>query len=334
MLNIFRFQNFLISTVQNLLVTIVILFFLNYNIYSQTKEKSGFGITGGLSFSAGTHTNRVGVFLQSYSYYDFIQINLRTALNRDFTGIGACKKGFEFQANGGVLFSYGKPEDETSYFFGTTENNTYRPFSIGYSYNIYRNSYETSQATGTLGLGIRKFDIISENDIFATPASDKFRTAAIKITYTENVSDDLFGITGEKNGFKLGVNAILWTGNPRGTRRITGSSYPSQYGYREITNGKYGKFSNGILNFSGQYMFAYRQIVGANTGIDSEKIRHTLQNRLIHDVIFLPKFMKVQLNPHYPMLTDKKELYLFEKGQKIKPAKFYIKVNLNDNLFY
>lgn len=302
-------------------VTIILILLLNFALQAQELSKLKSGLTGGISFSAGSHVNRVGIFLQTYTVIDFVQLNLRMNINRDFTGLGACKKGFEFQSNLGLVFSCGNRDIEQRDFFIPNANNSCRPYSFGYSYNIYQNYWETSQNTGTFSLGFDKILIMSENDIFGQPASDKFRTASIRILYID------------KNKF-FGVNSTLWTGNPKGTLRITDSGYPARYGYREITKGKYGTFSNGILSVIGACQIPYSQTFMIESGIDSEKVRHALQNKFIHDLCFLPKRFSKALNPHYPMLTDKGELYLFKQEQNIKPAKFYYRISGNDILFY
>jgi len=78
----------------------------------------------------------------------------------------------------------------------------------------------------------------------------------------------------------------------------------------------------------------FTQITQASIGIDSEWVRHFIQNEFIHDMPFLPDFMITHKNLHVPMLDTLNRPFLNEKGQKIKPAKIFAEVSLNPNLFY
>jgi uncharacterized protein YcsI (UPF0317 family) len=74
----------------------------------------------------------------------------------------------------------------------------------------------------------------------------------------------------------------------------------------------------------------FQQIVSGKIGFDSEKTRDVIQNRLGHDLIFLPKKMK-RHTPHYPMLNQE-GCPIFDKKEKRKD-KFFFSISGNDYLF-
>ena len=73
----------------------------------------------------------------------------------------------------------------------------------------------------------------------------------------------------------------------------------------------------------------YYQTYQANIGVDSERIRHAIQNRFTHDLL-----IGHGINAHVPMLNDEGGQYLFKEGQKIKPIEFYLNGFMNSGLFY
>jgi hypothetical protein len=93
----------------------------------------------------------------------------------------------------------------------------------------------------------------------------------------------------------------------------------------------YGRTSHGIFYTSGQQTFANGQVASLHLGVDSEQVRHFFQNRLVHDLILLPK--KVQRNtPHYPRL-DKDGNNVFGRKEK-RPDVFYFQAGVNDLFLY
>ena len=96
----------------------------------------------------------------------------------------------------------------------------------------------------------------------------------------------------------------------------------------------HGAYSHGILSAQVQYAWYGFQILGAEVGIDSEKVRHAVQNRFIHDMNFMPDKWVTTENPHVPMRDAKGGQYLFREGQTIEPAEPFVEVSMNPSLFY
>jgi hypothetical protein len=71
----------------------------------------------------------------------------------------------------------------------------------------------------------------------------------------------------------------------------------------------------------------YVSNVYGRIGIDSERIRHAFQNRLMHDLIFLPKRFP-RKTPHYPML-DQDGCPTFDKTA-VRKSKLYLQGGVRD----
>ncbi len=221
----------------------------------------------------------------------------------------------------GILFSHGELDSTKNLFISSVSNQTGKKYNIAYSYNIYRNKIGTSQQTGILGFGFGKWQLISENDIFAEQATDKFRTAGLKLKY--NYKE-----------FSFAINITLWTGNSKNAPTLSDSTFKARHGYKDMSNAPYGKVSAGILSFEAQYAPPYYQSLKLSSGIDSEKVRNTIQNKLIHDMYFIPEKINKAKNPHMPMISEDGDLYLYKKNQKIRKPKYYFKFAANDAIFY
>ncbi|MBN1250812.1 MAG: hypothetical protein JXR51_07850 [Bacteroidales bacterium] len=295
--------------------------FFHINSIAQFSLDNNAGFSLGINFSFGTHINKIGLFTKAYIFKDFTQINIASSYFFNFTGFEKKRKYAEFQQNIGILFSYGDSVKSKNLFLSPVSNQTSKKYSFAYSYNIYRNKIETSQQTGTIAFGIDNWQIISENDIFAVPASDKFRTASILIKYNY------------KN-YSFGINSTLWTGNPKKAKTVKDTIFKSRFGYKDMSNSPYGKTSSGILAFETEYALPYYQSLKFSAGIDSEKIRNILQNKIIHDMYFVPKKLNKAQNPHMPMIAEDGNLYLYKKIQKIRKSKLYLKISANDMIFY
>jgi hypothetical protein len=65
------------------------------------------------------------------------------------------------------------------------------------------------------------------------------------------------------------------------------------------------------------------QNIQTNVGVDAEQVRNYVQNRLIHDLIFLPRRWRKTNSCHMPMLDTAGNQYLYRPGQEIKPTQLY-----------
>ncbi len=276
----------------------------------------------GLSFNIGTKLNRIGLMAGVYGYKNFAQLNLVTYNYYCFNSWGPNRKKWESQFSIGATFACGKHREQNK-FISATGNQTARPFAISFAYKWYTDNIESSQLTGIVALHFDHVSIISENDAFAGTGSDKFRTGGTSIIYT-------------KDNWQGGINLLFWTGNPKHlkTNRIKGTKYPANYGYFDLKNAKYKEYSHGLLSLQLDHQFSWNQNARASIGIDAEQIRHAVQNKFMHDMVFIPDKWNSAENPHYPMIDENGKPYLFKEGQKIRKAKFFGNVSLNPSWFY
>ena len=136
---------------------------------------------------------------------------------------------------------------------------------------------------------------------------------------------------------RFGITTLFWTGDFVGCEIKKDSTYPNAvFGYRTLSGSQYGNISMGVLSADFSYVFPhgyFNHSAHLSLGIDSEKLRHVMQNRFIHDQPFLPHKLKKDV-PHIPMISCDDQLYLFQDDQCIKPLDFYFKVGLSSPDFY
>ncbi|MEL6731454.1 MAG: polymorphic toxin type 23 domain-containing protein [Bacteroidota bacterium] len=280
---------------------------------------------GGLTFEFGTHVNRLGLSGNLSYVNDFAQVDGAIALLYHISHLGPRPRqtGWELQASLGALAGFGAPVGQDSLWGQFLSNLTGRTYAVGYGWTGYLDNRKTSQWTATLAVHMGNWTLASENDAYTGFIDDRFRTGTFLVRY--------------RNGpYRVGWHTILWTGDARseGIRKIRETDYPSRYGYKDLSEGTYGKFSHGITALEFQYLGPFRQLAQARLGLDAEQVRHLLQNVLIHDASFLPKAWVSTSNPHYPMLTPEGEPYLFQSNQEIRQARPYFHLSLNPSLAY
>lgn len=305
---------------------ILLFLLINFNLqlsFSQIIKKDNYGITFGLSANIGTHVNRIGIFAGGYFIINNNQLNIYKHTYYTFKNLGPKGKTPEFQLSLSYLWAYGKTDPNQHYQFSEISNNTTRKNSIGITYTFYLDKLGCTQRTGWLSLEFDKIIISHENDMFGAPRSDKFRSAGVMIAYTNF----------EYMPF---INVTLWHGDAfdKKVKKITDSDYPARFAYKNLSEAKYGKLSHGILSLGMRYSDKFGQNYEISTGIDSEKVRHAVQNKAIHDLWFVPPFLITYELEHYPMLQKDGTPYLFLPDQKIKKSKYFLDFSLNSSFFY
>jgi len=196
--------------------------------------------------------------------------------------------------------------------------------SVGYSWQRFFNTIGTSQNVGTLHMRFNKTVTQFSNDVFAnTNGKDRYRTGGFA-----------FGFYDEKTLYI--AKLLIWTGDShcKEMQKIRDSDYPARWGYRDITDCNYGRLSHGILSLGVSHDVGYGQMLGGQIGMDSEYIRNYVQNRVFHDLYFVPRFMNKTKNLHLPMKTEDGENYLYEDGQHVRPNRFVWQFSLNPSSLY
>ena len=274
----------------------------------------------GLEFGFGSVVNRVGAVVNGYCSLEDFQVNARIAAHYSASGYGPRVSWPELQLGAGAVASFGGTTSRLDPFLSPVGNQTIRLNSVGYAFNAYLDTVRTSQLTGCLSIQVNKVRVTTENDALAFMSWDRFRTGALQAEYRDG-------------DMKAGVSAVLWTGNPRGAKRIADTAYPARYGYKDLSDRLYGKYSHGVLSLQFQKKIKYFNSVRVEAGVDAEQVRHLLQNRF-HDLISFPAAWNRSKTPHYPMLDSDGMPFTFEPGQKVRPARFFFFCGLNASTFY
>jgi len=294
-------------------LTVILILFFGSALYASDRGASA---AVGISVNIGNKTRNIGIFVSVCAYYDFVQFNPGARIRYNFKNLGVPGRYWEFDCYGGLLFAWGIRDGTENLFINSVSNQTLRRYSIAYSYNIYRDGIGTNQNTGTIALHFNNISLITENDIFGDNR-DRFRTAAATVQYRHKTT-------------VYGVNLILWTGETG--ERITETDYPSRKGYFE--QGRYGQYSHGILCMQVRQYLDYGQNIQASAGIDAEQVRNFVQNKIMHDMVFLPSKWVNHQSTHVPMLDTDDNLYLYQPDQKIRKPTPYVNAAINPGLFY
>jgi len=278
----------------------------------------------GLRIWLGQPANQVGLDLRGAYRWRMVQLNAGTALQYNFSHLGPrpLQPGPEWQSYLGATVGFGPPEANGSLFLHPVSNQTGRRYAVGYAWKGYLDVMATSQVTALLGLHLGPWALLSENDAYTGRLDDRFRTGTMALAY-------------RRGNLRLALTSILWTGDPRsdGVRKVPDAGV-GRFGYRDLSEAKYGRFSHGILALEASYLLPYGQVGQLRMGVDAEQIRHVLQNRLIHDLPFLPDGLVKVRNMHLPPLTPQGNPYLKQPGQRIRAPRAYWQGGLNPALFY
>ncbi len=282
-------------------------------VQAQSFHSKHFGISIGLLVNLGTHVRSIGLVAKGYYTDHFYQVNGGTTVAWNGKSYGERKKYFESRNYFGLVFLGGKKDNTIDFQLDGVMHQTNYRNALGYSYIWYIDNAGTSQLSGAFGFQINKFSLLFENDIFAGQGKDRFRTGHIFSTY-------------RYQNYKFGSGIYLWTGATNGVPILQNSKCP--YGYKDLSSLPFGKTSHGILYASGILNTGYGQIIQAKIGYDSEQVRQILQNKLIHDLVFLPKRFP-RNTPNYPRLNAE-GFPVFEKKEMRKNKSFF-QVSLNEN---
>tara|TARA_B110000305_G_scaffold67445_1_gene75597 strand:- start:7 stop:903 length:897 start_codon:yes stop_codon:yes gene_type:complete len=297
----------------------LLIFFSPFLSFGQGYFNHHFGGSIGISANFGTHINSIGMTLSGYWTDSFVQLNIKSALHFHVKNLGGRKKYFEARTAFGAVLLAGKKEKDTIDFQldGLNHQTTYN-FGLGYNYILYHDNIKSTQSSGGFAVHVKNLSIYHENDVFAGQGRDRFRTGQFHFAY-------------HYRDYKFGVGVKMWTGETRGGKHVDFVNDKIRGGYKTLDHLPYGKTSHGIFYSSFSYNLPHKQDAFVKIGIDSEEIRHAIQNRLIHDLIFLPKSVK-HLSSHYPRL-DEFGCPVFEKKTR-KKDRFYFQLGTGDAWYH
>jgi hypothetical protein len=286
--------------------------------FSQLIQEDHWGLQVGLTANFGTHINQFGIKVQGYYTQEFVQINAGNHFLINASNLANRQDYIENRINVGAVLLAGKRNSVPTFIFDGLNHQTQYSYGFGYNYLWYLDNTDTYQVSGGFGFHIKQFSLLIENDIFSGNGRDRFRTSFTQLNYHN-----------EMINFKF--NTQLWTGETWGTELKNLEDKPYQVGYKDLRSTLYGKNSHGILSIGVDYYLFYGNSLSASIGIDSERIRHGLQNRFMHDKPFIPKRWR-KPNVNYPML-DKFGLPIHNKEQARK-TNFFFQFGLNQPTTY
>jgi hypothetical protein len=297
----------------------ILIYFICFVVSTASSQEfcgANWGFNIGAVTALGNKFQRVGFTFQTYYYYNFAQLNAELRIYHNFKNLGPVKQYDELVASAGLVFGYGAKQKEHNPFLSIVSNQTKYVNSFGYAYNLYFNKVKTTQQTGIIAFQFNKIGIISENDILARPTLDRFRTGAFLVQYQY------------KNLYQFAVNCTMWTGQ-------MGNKITTEKGcYMDTTTGIYTNYSHGLLSAQFKMTLDGGQNLQANVGIDAEQVRNFVQNRLIHDMIFIPKRWNKSKNCHLPMLDTENNQFINKTNQKVKSIQPYWNIFSSAAVFY
>jgi hypothetical protein len=300
----------------------LLLLALSGNAWSQLKLPPGVGGSIGLVAALGNRIDRMGICLRGYYVNGAMQLNGDLRFYGNLKNLGP--PGFypEGTLSLGIVYGYGRKDSVAGpEFLSAVSNQTGWTRSVGYAQNIYFNQIGTTQRTGTFSLQFGKFNFITENDILARSYYDRYRTGAMLLQYAPNART------------QLALNCSMWTGQLE--NRVCTPGYPYANGYMDTTHAHYAQYSHALLSLQVKTLFPeYSQPFQANAGVDAEQVRNAVQNRIIHDLVFLPKKWRSSRNCHMPMIDRQGNQYLYQPGQQIRKPAPYFNAFLNPSVFY
>ncbi|MBP6623644.1 MAG: hypothetical protein KA198_00640 [Chitinophagaceae bacterium] len=304
------------------------------NFFEVRAQQLNLGYKIGFSASFGNTVQRIGACTGFYTQYNFIQFHVLMNGYYVRKSFGLARNHLELQSGEGIAFQFGNKHADYSSIalMNHASNYSQRDFNVGYTLKQYINGSNTSQSTALIHLSYRGLSLSTENDAFLFSYFDRFRTAAFNIRYEWLNNNQKYFNTSSAISAKL----LLFTGDvlAKQSNRILTSRYPARNGYMDLSKSACGQCSHGIIAIQVESAMLGKQAVSFQAGIDDEHIRHRIQNKWIHDINWLPADKDHYKNPHVPMLQENGEAYLFESGTKVRKARSYIQVGMNEPDFY
>jgi hypothetical protein len=291
------------------------LYVLTFQSDAQTMSSNSFGFAGGLLLRIGNKVNSVGLFAKGYYTHEFFQVNIGSTFRFNFTSYGKRNHFWENRCYVGGVILGGKRDNSIDFQLDGLAHQTMFRHGVAYNYIWYFDNIGTSQLSGGWGIHVNKLAVYFENDVFGGQAKDRFRTAHL-----------LAALRFQQ--YKVETGLYLWTGETQGAIWQESKLKSCPNGFKDLRNLPFGKTSHGILYGGIRYDLGYGQNATVRVGVDSEHIRHAVQNRLIHDLIFLPSRFP-RNTPHYPRL-DQNGFPVFER-EYVRKNVYYFQGGFNED---
>jgi hypothetical protein len=284
----------------------IIFIIISLKSYTQSSFSINFGGQISAVIQLGTHQRSFGVEFNGFAQLRYIQLNGSSRFQIYNLGFGSRRNFVENRTAFGVVGYFGPKNQILDWQLNFWSKHARNDYAFSYASIWYFDNRKTSQRSGAFGLQIKNMNFYHENDAFAGIATDRFRTGDLLIQWSDSL-------------FKIGTGLQIWTGETSG---VPSQFKPGIYksAFKDISSLPYGRTSHGIIYSQIQCRSFFNQTLTCNIGVDSEEIRHVIQNKLFHDLPFLPGKYQNQ-TPHYPRL-NLEGLPVFHKNDARK-NKFY-----------
>jgi hypothetical protein len=259
-----------------------------------------------LSASIGSHQHYYGVGVHAGLEYRSFMLTIGSDVSYRLKDLGERKQFIESRSYLGASIVTGKNTSVRDVELGALNNYFTRESSFGYAYIIYSDNAGTSQFSGAFKGEIKRHSLMLENDFFAGQGKDRFRTATLLYRYREVLWSGHLGVR-------------LWTGEASGLPVKEIEQQGQSQRYKDLSSNPFGKTSHGIL-YGGVRYALWSQTLGMELGIDSEQVRHALQNQVAHSSLWHKRQPSKAVA--YPML-DKLGYPTFDQTQVRLPCAYF-----------
>jgi hypothetical protein len=277
-----------------------------------------------VQLALGYPITRAGLLAEASWQYGIAELRSGLRGHWNFRRYGPPGQGLEAQPYAGIWLGFGPPTPEKAWMPHPAFDRLGRAYSFGYQLQYVADRAQTSQWLGAFALRLGPLAMRVDNDAFAPgKPRDRFRTGSFQLAWRQG---DWMG--------ELSVQ--LWHGDTRcqWVCKETDPDYPCRWGYRDFTDCLHGKYSHGVLQARVHRLLPYQQTAQLALGIDSERVRHAFQNRLVHDMWWFPAAWTSVRNPHFPMLDTHGAPYIGLPGQELRAARAVWGLSLNQEWGY
>ncbi len=312
----------------------LIFLFLSFQLKLFSQKNIFFYPKIGFSFQWGMPVNRIGFnFIAAAGYKNIQWTNsIFCFYNRNCFGYKNSSLETQLTSNIGVgIINNNLPKNEIALLQPHSNFTNFNHF-ISYGIKYYGDNNATSQTTGFFIYRYKNIFLQSENDAFIFKTYDRFRTGSFSIGVENNKKTQNNWFSQQR--YALHFLAFMPSNKDKNSSKVSETSYPSPHGYLDFSKNNRGNVSVGALFVQVESSIKFNQSAFFQLGIDDEHVRNFVQNKIFHDLKFIPSRFKKVKNFHVPMLKKDNSNFLFKKNEKVRPAKLYFHLGANTPMNY
>ena len=312
---------------------LIFLLLFHSNIFSQ--EKVIIYPKVGISLQWGMPVNRIGFNFSIASVYKNFQWSNSVFCFYNRNCFGYNNSSLETQLSTNLGFGFSKKVEKLENNIALIQphsNFTNNNHFISYGLKYYGDNNATSQTTGFFIYRFKNFFLQTENDALIFKTYDRFRTGAFSLGFENNYQSNQSWFSQQR--FALHFLAFMPSNKDANAKKVAETSYPSPNGYLDFSKNIRGNVSVGALFFQLESSLNFNQAAFLQVGIDDEHVRNFIQNKIFHDLKFIPKSWKKVKNYHVPMLKKDNTNYLFLENEKVRPTKLFFHLGTNSPMNY